>query len=51
MFKRKIILASQSPRRSQLLEEAGFKFEVKTLPVVESYPVDLPVEDVAAYLA
>lgn len=51
MFKRKIILASQSPRRSQLLEEAGFEFEVRTVPVVESYPVDLPVEDVAAYLA
>lgn len=51
MFKRKIILASQSPRRSQLLEEAGFKFEVKTVPVIESYPVDLPIEDVAAYLA
>lgn len=51
MFKRKIILASQSPRRSQLLKEAGFNFEVKTVPVVESYPVDLPVEDVAAYLA
>lgn len=51
MLERKIILASKSPRRSQLLKEAGFDFEVKTVPVVESYPVDLPVEDVATYLA
>lgn len=51
MIERKIILASKSPRRSQLLKEAGFDFEVKTLPVIESYPADLPVEDVAAYLA
>lgn len=51
MLNRKIILASKSPRRSQLLKEAGFDFEVKTVPVVESYPVDLPVEDVAGYLA
>ncbi len=51
MLERKIILASQSPRRSQLLKEAGFDFEVKTVPVEERYPVDLPVEDVAAFLA
>ncbi len=51
MFNRKIILASKSPRRSQLLKEAGFNFEVKTKEVEESYPSDLPIEDVAAYLA
>lgn len=51
MFQKKIILASKSPRRSQLLQEGGFHFEVKTLPVVESYPQNLPVEDVPVFLA
>ncbi len=48
---KKIILASQSPRRSQLLREAGFKFEVRAKEVEETYPDTLKVEDVAAYLA
>ena len=48
---RKIILASKSPRRQQLLREAGFDFEVRTQEVEENYPSDLPVEKVAAYLA
>ena len=47
----RIILASKSPRRRQLLEEAGLPFEVKTLEVEENYPEDLAVEDVAVYLA
>ncbi len=51
MFDKKIVLASKSPRRSQLLREAGFDFEVRTCEVEEEYPADLPVEDVAAYLA
>lgn len=51
MFKRKIILASKSPRRKQLLKQAGFDFEVKSKPVVETYPADLPVEDIATFLA
>ncbi|MGB1217143.1 MAG: Maf family protein [Saprospiraceae bacterium] len=51
MFDKKIVLASKSPRRSQLLQEAGFDFEVRTCEVEEEYPADLPVEDVAAYLA
>lgn len=48
---RRIILASKSPRRSQLLEEAGLPFEVKTLEVEESYPDSMPVEEVPVYLA
>lgn len=53
LFKKKIILASQSPRRSQLLRSAGFNFEVKLsdTEVEETYPADLPVEAVAAFLA
>lgn len=48
---KKIILASKSPRRKQLLAEAGFTFEIKTKDVEESYPTDMPVRDVAPFLA
>lgn len=48
---KKLILASKSPRRSQLLREAGFTFEIRTREVEEIYPPDLPKRDVAAYLA
>ncbi len=51
ILKKKIILASKSPRRSHLLREAGFDFEIKTLDVDESYPDDLPADEVAPYLA
>ncbi len=47
----RIILASKSPRRRQLLEEAGLPFQVKTLEVEENYPDDLAVEEVPVYLA
>lgn len=50
-LERKIILASASPRRSQLLEQAGFNFEVRPQHVEEVWPLDLPLEKVAAYLA
>ncbi|MCB0551333.1 MAG: septum formation protein Maf [Phaeodactylibacter sp.] len=51
ILKKKIILASQSPRRRQLLEQAGFTFEVKAIPIDESFPPDMPVDEVAPYLA
>lgn len=47
----KIILASKSPRRKQLLEELGIKFEVKTIDTDESYPVGLATNQIAEYLA
>lgn len=50
-LERKIILASTSPRRSQLLKEAGFQFEVKTNDVEETYPAELPIDEVAGFLA
>ncbi len=46
-----IILASKSPRRSQLLEAAGIKFRVQPLELSEDFPDDLPVRDVARYIA
>ncbi|MFK7935620.1 MAG: Maf family nucleotide pyrophosphatase [Saprospiraceae bacterium] len=50
-FNRRLILASKSPRRSQLLSEAGFEFEIRTKDVEEIYPPDLPTTEVAQYLA
>lgn len=48
----KIILASNSPRRKELLGGIGIPFEVKTLKGVdESYPDTLPKEQVAEYIA
>ncbi|MEP7196244.1 MAG: Maf family protein [Saprospiraceae bacterium] len=48
---RKIILASGSPRRKSLLEEAGFWFDVHPLDVDESFDSAQSVESVAEYLA
>lgn len=50
-MKYNIILASNSPRRQQLLSAIGLDFIVKTKPVDETYPSDLPATDVAEYLA
>lgn len=49
--KRKLILASQSPRRQIILTEAGFDFDVKIIKVEETFPDKLHVMDVAQYLA
>lgn len=46
-----IILASQSPRRKQLLEWAEIPFEIIVKETDESYPAGLTVEDVAIYIA
>ena len=51
IFNKKLILASQSPRRKQLLTEAGFQFQVKASDVEESYPETMPVHDVPEFLA
>ncbi len=46
-----IILASQSPRRKQLLEWAEVPFEIIIQETDESYPKELPVEEVAVHIA
>ena len=46
-----LVLSSKSPRRSQLLEQAGIPFTVRPADVEEIYPDDLPVLEVAPYLA
>ena len=47
----KLILASGSPRRKQLMADAGFSFTVETRPTDEYFPDTMPVNDVAEYLA
>lgn len=47
----KIILASQSPRRKQLLEWAEVPFEIIVQSTDESYPAHLPVNEVAIHIA
>ena len=47
----KIILASQSPRRKQLLEWAEVPFEVLVKETDESYPQGLTVDNIAIHIA
>ncbi len=47
----KIILASQSPRRSQLLEWAEVPFEVVVRPTEETYPEGLDKTEIAIHIA
>jgi len=46
-----LILASSSPRRQYLLKEAGFEFRIEKPDVEESWPAELPIHQVARYLA
>jgi len=47
----KIILASRSPRRQQLLTELGLKFEVVVKDFDETFPSGLTGEEIARYIA
>lgn len=47
----KLILASKSPRRKELLQMAGFEFEVKSKDVDESHPRDVAPEHIPVFLA
>ncbi len=49
--KYKIVLASQSPRRQELLRGLQVEFSVKVLHVDESYPSDIVGVDIPMYLA
>lgn len=50
-FTRPLILGSSSPRRQFLMRETGFTFSVEKPDVDETFPYELPVEQVARYLA
>ncbi len=47
----KIILASQSPRRKQLLEWAEVPFVIMVEETDESYPENLTIEEIAIHIA
>ncbi|MGE6395673.1 Maf family protein [Chryseobacterium scophthalmum] len=47
----KILLASQSPRRKELLSNLGFDFEVLKIDCEEILPENIKIEDAAAYLS
>lgn len=48
----KVILASNSPRRKELLSGLDIPYQIKTLPDIdESYPDHLQGEDIATYIA
>ena len=47
----RIILASQSPRRKQLLEWAEIPFEILVQSTAETYPPNMPVPEVPVHIA
>lgn len=47
----KILLASQSPRRKELLSNLDFDFEVVKIDCEEILPENIKIEDAAAYLS
>ncbi len=51
MTKKSLILASNSPRRRQLLHDLGFEFTVNVRPTAEDYPATMSPIEVPAYLA
>ncbi len=48
---KKIILASGSPRRHELLSSLGFNFEIRLKEIEEDYSHNIKAEEVAEYLA
>ena len=51
LINKKIILASKSPRRQELLKGIGVSFEIKTKTIDEDFPNTIDTTDVAVFLA
>ena len=49
--KYQVVLASKSPCRQELLRGMGVDFMVLTKEIVETYPADMPSEEVPVYLS
>ncbi|MFY0592655.1 Maf family nucleotide pyrophosphatase [Roseivirga sp.] len=47
----RLILASKSPRRQELLKSLDIDFEVEVKPIDESFPLSTPPLDVAEFIA
>lgn len=50
-FKHKILLASQSPRRQQLIKDSGFEMEIVRIDVEEDFDESLVAEQIPVFLA
>lgn len=48
---RPLILASNSPRRKEIMSNAGYDFSVKVIPTDEAFPDDMPAKRVPVFLA
>lgn len=49
---KKIVLASNSPRRRELIAGLDLDYEIRVLPgVAEDYPADMPAEEVSEYIS
>lgn len=48
---KKLILASKSPRRQELLKGLGLEFEIRTKDIEEKYPPALQAEEIPRYLS
>lgn len=46
-----LILGSQSPRRKKLLAGLDLPFDIRVIETEENFPAEMPVEEVAVYLA
>jgi septum formation protein len=46
-----LVLASNSPRRKEIMQNAGYEFTVKVIPTNENFSEDMPVEEVPVFLA
>lgn len=46
-----LLLASKSPRRQQLLKDAGYNFDIVSIDVEENFPTHLKAEEIPMYLA
>lgn len=46
-----LVLASNSPRRREIMHHAGYEFTVKVIPTDESFSEEMPVEEVPVFLA
>lgn len=52
MNSKRLILASQSPRRKELLTQAGFQFEIRIADIdEETYPAHIQAKELPEYLA
>ena len=46
-----LLLASNSPRRKELLTQLGYQFDIVMIDVDESYPSDLKPNEIAEYVS